>query len=123
MASAALAGSKRPRPEDGDGGGSSAEALAVKRKASEGEGEDEVTAAVVPHSILLASGLPPELTVQMVVALFGRFPGLKDVRLIAERGLAFVEYEEHAQAAASLAALNGFNLTATSAMAVAYAKK
>ena len=60
-------------------------------------------------------------TEDAIVALYGRFPGLKDVRLVAERGLAFVEYGEHAQAAAAQLALDGFKLTASSAMAVSFA--
>ena len=122
-AAAAGVGSKRRRPdaagdESGGGEGGAAEPPQAKREA----GGDEAAAAAA-NKILLASGLPAEATEPMIVALFGRFPGLKDVRLIAERGLAFVEYNEHAQSAAAQAALDGFALTAASSMAVAFAKK
>ena len=78
-------------------------------------------ATIVPLSDHQIVGLPAEATEDAIVALYGRFPGLKDVRLVAERGLAFVEYGEHAQAAAAQLALDGFKLTASSALAVSFA--
>ena len=128
-AAAAGVGSKRPRPDaagdesGGEGGAGAAEPQAKREAGGDDDAAAAAAAAPAPNKILLASGLPAEATEPMIVALFGRFPGLKDVRLIAERGLAFVEYSEHAQSAAAQAALNGFALTAASSMAVAFAKK
>ena len=72
---------------------------------------------------LLVTGVPAELTREMLLALFGAFAGARDVRHVPERGLAFVEYESENAATPALLALNGFQVTPQARLAVAYAPK
>ncbi|ODQ53918.1 RNA-binding domain-containing protein [Saitoella complicata NRRL Y-17804] len=65
-----------------------------------------------PHRILFLQNLPPsdETTnrLEVLTALFGRFPGFKEVRMVPGRkGLAFVEYETDGQAAVAKEGNNG----------------
>ncbi|CAG8955876.1 hypothetical protein HYFRA_00008726 [Hymenoscyphus fraxineus] len=47
-----------------------------------------------PNKILFVQNLPDEYEVEALTAIFGRFEGFREVRLVpARRGLAFVEYE------------------------------
>jgi len=53
-----------------------------------------------------------------------RFPGFKEVRLVPGRhDIAFVEFENEAQAGAAKDALQGFKITPTNAMKISFAKK
>lgn len=79
--------------------------------------------AVEPHRILLVGNLAPEINDLMLRALFGRFPGFQDARLVAERGVAFVEYADVPSAAVALQGLHGFQVTATHALSVTFARK
>ena len=55
---------------------------------------------------------------------FFRFPGFKEVRLVPGRhDIAFVEFENEMQSAAAKDALQGFKITPTHAMKIAFAKK
>lgn len=76
-----------------------------------------------PHRILLVANLAPEINDLMLRALFGRFPGFLDARLVAERGVAFVEYGDVPSAAVALQGLHGFQVTATHALSVTFARK
>ena len=56
--------------------------------------------------------------------LLYRFPGFKEVRLVPGRhDIAFVEFENEMQSAAAKEALQGFKITPTHAMKIAFAKK
>ncbi|KAG4303558.1 hypothetical protein PCANB_000006 [Pneumocystis canis] len=47
-----------------------------------------------PHKILFLQKLPQNVTADILSAVFGRFPGFKEVRMVPGRaGIAFVEYE------------------------------
>lgn len=53
-----------------------------------------------------------------------RFPGFKEVRLVAARpGIAFVEYEAEVQAGTAMAGLKNYKLDDAHTMMVTYAKK
>ena len=53
-----------------------------------------------------------------------RFPGFREVRLVPGRhDIAFVEFENEVQAGAAKDALQGFKITPTNAMKIAFAKK
>lgn len=53
-----------------------------------------------------------------------RFPGYKEVRLVPGRhDIAFVEFEAEMQAATARNSLNGFKITPTHQMNIAFAKK
>jgi len=47
-----------------------------------------------PNKILLIQGLPKEVTQEELVEIFEKFSGFIEVRLVAVRGVAFVEYEK-----------------------------
>jgi hypothetical protein len=72
-------------------------------KASRGAGlksSNAATSAVVPdeylppNKILFVQNLPDEYDIDALTAIFGRFEGFREVRLVpGRRGIAFVEYE------------------------------
>lgn len=72
-------------------------------KASRGVGlksSNPAAAAVVPdeylppNKILFAQNLPEEYDIDALTAIFGRFEGFREVRLVpGRRGIAFIEYE------------------------------
>ena len=76
-----------------------------------------------PHNILFCQGLPDNSTDQMLVVLFTQYTGYKEVRLIAPKNVAFVEFEDSVQAGIALQQLNGFKLTPEQPMSVSYARK
>lgn len=52
-----------------------------------------------PNKILFVQNLPEEYDVDGLTAIFGRFEGFREVRLVpGRRGIAFVEYEAEAGA-------------------------
>ena len=85
--------------------------------------QDDCASANVPHNTLIAAGLPPEVTAEMMEALFRQYNGFVEVRLASGQGVAFVEYGDIVQAGVALDGLNGFKLTPTDSMSVTYAKK
>eukprot|EP00752_Nemacystus_decipiens_P002992 g2776.t1 len=76
----------------------------------------------VPHNILYATGLPPEITQVMLSKLFEQYPGFSEARM-APGGQAFIEFADQMQAGIALNALNGFKLSATSPLQLAFARK
>ena len=57
-------------------------------------------------------------------ALLCRFPGFKEVRLVPGRSdIAFVEFDTDHQSSEARHSLQGFKITPTNAMKIAYAKK
>ncbi|KAK2189893.1 hypothetical protein NP493_94g01016 [Ridgeia piscesae] len=77
-----------------------------------------------PHHILFLTNLPEETNEMMLSMLFNQFPGFKEVRLVPGRhDIAFVEFENEAQAGAAKDALQGFKITPTNAMKISFAKK
>eukprot|EP00903_Cladosiphon_okamuranus_P007609 g7379.t1 len=75
-----------------------------------------------PHNILYATGLPPEITQVMLSKLFEQYPGFSEARM-APGGQAFIEFADQMQAGIALNALNGFKLSATSPLQLAFARK
>lgn len=52
-----------------------------------------------PNKILFVQNLPDDYDVEALTAIFGRFEGFREVRLVpGRRGIAFVEYEGEAGA-------------------------
>ncbi|XP_061429525.1 U1 small nuclear ribonucleoprotein A-like [Lethenteron reissneri] len=77
-----------------------------------------------PNHILFLTSLPEETSEMMLSMLFNQFPGFKEVRLVPGRhDIAFVEFENDAQAGAARDALQGFKITPTNAMKISFAKK
>ncbi|RDD44690.1 U1 small nuclear ribonucleoprotein A [Trichoplax sp. H2] len=78
----------------------------------------------LPNKILFLTNLPEETTELMLSMLFNQFPGYKEVRLVPGRhDIAFVEFESEIQAATARNSLNGFKITPTHQMNIAFAKK
>jgi RNA recognition motif-containing protein len=47
-----------------------------------------------PNKILFVQNLPDEYDIEALMAIFGRFEGFREVRLVpGRRGIAFIEYE------------------------------
>jgi RNA recognition motif-containing protein len=52
-----------------------------------------------PNKILFVQNLPDEYDIDSLTAIFGRFEGFREVRLVpGRRGIAFIEYESEAGA-------------------------
>jgi len=80
----------------------------------------------LPSKTLLVQGLPTTLTgeslTDMLKSLFGQYAGLVDVKVVAQRGLAFVEFTNESAAAPALQGLQNFKLDATNTLLVSYAR-
>jgi RNA recognition motif-containing protein len=64
-----------------------------------------------PNRILFLQNLPDDYDVDALTAIFGRFEGLREVRLVpGRRGIAFVEYEAEQGAIAAKENTAGMNL-------------
>lgn len=93
-----------------------------------GPGAAATTAAAAPAAeatrTLFIENLPNEANEGMLLLVFQRFPGLKEVRLVPHKpGIAFVEYDNDEGAAAALAGLQGFKLATDKPMMLSYAKQ
>lgn len=120
---------KRARDDDDEQGGESKKLQTVddadmtEEQAGEQQPVVEMDEAE-PHSILFLTGLPQGVTQEMLMALFGQFPGLKDIRMVPSRlDIAFIEYEEVSQAAFAKNELTNFQVTPTYKLCVNFAKK
>jgi RNA recognition motif-containing protein len=88
--------------------GAAPDANARPVKASRGAGlksSNPAGSAVVPdeylppNKILFVQNLPDEYDIDALTAIFGRFEGFREVRLVpGRRGIAFIEYEAEAGA-------------------------
>ena len=117
----AVADFKQPQKKDKQGpAGQEAAAPAAAEDAMEEDGGEDLP----PNSILFLQRLPVEVNELMLQALFKQFPGLQEVRMVpGKTGIAFIEFENEAQAAQAKDTLQGFKLTPTSAMKITFAKK
>lgn len=64
-----------------------------------------------------------DATAEALRTLFGQYAGLKDVRLVSERGLAFVEYEHEAMSVPALQGLFNYRLNGAAPMQISFARK
>ena len=78
-----------------------------------------------PNKILFVQNLPDEYDVDSLTAIFGRFEGFKEVRLVPGRkGIAFVEYEGEGGAISAKESTNGMGVGGEGkAMKVVYQRK
>lgn len=79
--------------------------------------------SVAPNRILIAEDLPPECNQMMLQMLFQQVTGLKEVRVIASKHVAFIEFENEMQADVALRNLNNFKLSPTHLLFLNFAKK
>lgn len=64
-----------------------------------------------PNKILFVQNLPEDYDVDGLTAIFGRFEGFREVRLVpGRRGIAFVEYEAEAGAISAKESTSGMGL-------------
>lgn len=76
-----------------------------------------------PNKILFAENLHEEATKESMMKLFEGYGGFKEVRHIASKHVAFIEFDHEAQSTIAMQALNNFKLDASHFMALSYAKK
>ena len=71
-------------------------------------------------------GLPTTLTAEalteMIQSLFGQYAGLVDVKVVAQRGLAFVDFNSESAASPALQGLQNFKLDGSTTLQVTYAR-
>ncbi|EAR82989.2 U1 small nuclear ribonucleoprotein A (macronuclear) [Tetrahymena thermophila SB210] len=75
-----------------------------------------------PNNVLILEDLPSFVTTDILKALFGQYPGFKEVRLIAPRKVAFVEFSQEDEATVALNGLQNFQLTPQVFLKLNYAK-
>lgn len=79
----------------------------------------------LPSKMLLVQGLTPgadaEATKTLLSGLFGVFHGLADIRVVAERGLAFVEFTNESAATPAHQALHNYKVSSGQQLEVRYA--
>lgn len=82
------------------------------------------TGREAPNKILFLTNLPTETNEMMLTMLFNQFPGFKEVRLVPGRSdIAFVEFDSEVLSSEARHSLQGFKITPSNAMRIAYAKK
>lgn len=76
-----------------------------------------------PHKILFVQNLPDEITVDIMQAIFARYAGFKEVRMVPGRaGIAFVEYNDDESAISAREGTSGMTLSGQQ-LKVSYGKK
>lgn len=75
------------------------------------------------NNVLFVEGLTSEINEKILNAIFGKFNGLKDIRLIKGRGVCFVEYDTDFNAGIALLGLNKSQLTNDTVLKISFAKK
>jgi RNA recognition motif-containing protein len=117
---------KRAARKTGGGGegaraGSSSSAAAAAAPAA-----PALPLMMVPSKTLLVQGLPLDLAAAAAEGalrtLFGQFAGLREIRPVPARGLAFVEFDTEASSMPALQALHNFQLSPTHKLTVSFAK-
>lgn len=127
-----LEGSYKPRPkrrrEDDEevGKGSKKAAAAPAAAVAAVAPAASLPVVALPSKMLLVQGLPSdqsdETLKSLLQSLFGQFPNLVDIRPIAIRGIAFVEYANESSAMPACVTLHNFKLSPTQSLTVTYAK-
>jgi len=79
--------------------------------------------AVEPNKTMFVENLPIEATDTMLSMLFRQYPGFQEVRLIAGRNVAFVDYQNEYQAGMAMQGLQGFAMTPQVKLSLTYARK
>jgi len=74
-----------------------------------------------PNTILIAEELPAECDKSMLESLFGGYAGLKDVRVIPTKRVAFIEFDTERQASAALHTLANHQISETHLLFLNYA--
>ena len=75
------------------------------------------------HNILFLERLENGVNEAFLANIFGLYEGFKEVRLISEKGVAFIEYTNSEEAAKALMGLNGFKISHACQFFITYAKR
>ena len=75
------------------------------------------------HNILFLERLEDSITESLLSGIFGLYNGFKEVRLISEKGVAFIEFSDSEDAAKALIGLNGYKVSPTCQFFINYAKR
>lgn len=75
------------------------------------------------NNILFLERLEGSVSEAFLGNIFGLYPGFKEVRLVSEKGVAFIEYYDNEEAAKALIGLNGFKVSPTCQLFITYAKR
>ncbi len=75
------------------------------------------------NKILFVEDLPSYIDQDILNEIFGSYQGFLEVRLIAAKGVAFVEFAEEFQAMVALNELNGKSITNEFTLHMSFAKK
>jgi len=75
------------------------------------------------NNVLFLERLESSVTEGFLENIFSLYLGFKEVRLIPEKGVAFVEFFEAKDASGALAGLNGFKVSPTCQFFITYAKR
>ena len=76
-----------------------------------------------PGPVLKSDGIPEDVTKKMLDDLFGQYPGFKEVRLVAGKGVAFIEYFGTSQATMALQGLRNYSVTPAHKIKLNFAKQ
>lgn len=80
------------------------------------------TADESTNNVLFVEDLPAQVTEELLSELFSQFPGFCALKLVGEKRLAVVEFEDDSQATVALKGLNGYKMTEDNALKIKYAK-
>jgi RNA recognition motif-containing protein len=76
-----------------------------------------------PGLVLKSDGISDDVNQKMLEDLFGQYPGMKEVRFIAGKGVAFVEFFTVNQATTALQGLRNFSITPSHRLRLNFAKQ
>lgn len=76
-----------------------------------------------PNHVLFVQNLPDGMTDNHLSALFQRYSGFKEVKLISHRNVAFVEFDNEMNATTVMVAFQNFRFSPERPMIINYAKK
>lgn len=75
------------------------------------------------HNVLIASDLPEACSPEMLTKVLRPFPGFQEVRLVAAKRVAFIEFTHDGAALSALQSLNNFKLTPDNLLFLNFANK
>ena len=93
------------------------------KKENDAAMEEDIDGEALDNNILFVEGLTEEINNKILNAIFGKYKGLKEIRMNKGRGCAFIEYDNEINAGSALVGLNKMKLTENSILKITFAKK
>ena len=93
------------------------------KKENETAMEEDIDGEALDNNILYVEGLTEEINDKILNAIFGKYKGLREIRMNKGRGCAFIEYDNEINAGSALVGLNKMKLTENSILKITFAKK